>query len=156
MMEFLNLEKFFMKKLKEQGVSEYDCKFRFDKDALELTIKSAKIDNMFDIFAKILSDLELKYCVEDNSIILDKESFIKFQNKIIENAETKWIIEEVSGNYPYICASDGSSIEFDVYKYYYDDEIDAMIAYYNLTEQRAQDSTHAVYLAPKKILYFDI
>jgi len=155
-MEFLNLKKFFIKKLEEQDASEYGHKFRFDADALKLVIKSEKIDNIFDIFAKILDDLELKYCIKDESIILDKESFIKFQNKIIENAEIKWVIEEVSGDYPYNCASDESSIEFDVYKYYYDNEIDAMIAYYNFTENRTQDSVRAMYLVPKKILYFNV
>jgi len=155
-MEFLSLEKFFIKKLEEQDIPWYKYRLKFDADALKLDIGSAKVNNIFDIFAKILGDLELKYHVKGDSIILDKESFIKFQNKIIENAKTKWIIEEVSGDYPYNCASDESSIEFSVYKHCYDNEIDAMIAYYNLTENRSQDSARAVYLAPKKILYFDI
>jgi len=46
-MEFLNLKKFFIKKLEEQDASEYGHKFRFDADALKLVIKSEKIDNIF-------------------------------------------------------------------------------------------------------------
>ena len=104
----------------------------------------------------LLNKFNLKYFINDDIIKINNESFLKFQKDAIKNAKIKWVVEWINGEYPYCCESDESDIEFDIQRYYFDSEEDAMIEYFNLTQYKNEYNVKSVILAPKKILYFDI
>jgi len=157
MKNYIDLKIIIENKLEKMNINGYKINFEVKENNPILKIKAE--EEIFEKIIEIIDNLNLKYFLEINEwyiLKIDEKSFIEFQKSIIKNAKIKWVIEIISADYPYSCDSDESDIEFDIQRYYFDTEEEAMIEYFNLTNYKNEYYKRTICLAPKKILYFDI
>ena len=151
-MVIFELDKILTKKLKKEGYKFFTIKFHIYE--LKLTIDS--LEHIEDALKKILKELKLKIANQyKNIIIIDRDSFNKFQERIVHNAKEKWVIEIINPKLTGDCRK--YDCKMDIGRIYFDKKIDAMIYYYNETMQRDFEyDKKEICLAPKKVLYFEI
>ncbi len=151
-------------KIIDKKIDDYQTHLSFIEINNELILKvkfnkrlNESSDKKLSKILNIINELKIKYQIKkidlfNINLIFDKNSYIMFQKKIIDNSEKKWLIEIISGTQPYNCNSDISDIEFDIETRYFDNEEDAMVAYYNLKNYNPNYNTRYIVLAPKPVL----
>ena len=148
-----------MEKILSQKMNCYNFQLRFEN--LILKIKFFKNSDELSKILEEINKLNIRYQIEKinelkYNIKFEKESYIEFQKQIIRNADRKWVIEIIRGDFYWEYNSDKTRVEFETEKRYFDNETDAMIEYWNISSYKSYTDNNKVVLFPKQILYFDI